>query len=116
YRNLQAGTAGQFYYIESLASDNAFGPAPEKTTLHQYDLAKRKDEPFMSDVSTYVLSVDKKKLLYGTNNSWGIVPTVGKVQPGQGKINVDAIEVRIDPPAEWAQIFNEAWRINRDYF
>jgi tricorn protease len=24
--------------------------------------------------------------------------------------------VRIDPRAEWTQIFNEAWRINRDYF
>ena len=26
------------------------------------------------------------------------------------------IEVRIDPRAEWKQIFDEAWRINRDYF
>ncbi len=116
YRNLQAGTSGQFYYIESSVPESAFGPGQEKTTLHQYDLAKRKDEPFMTDVTTFVLSADKKKLLYASSNSWGIVPTVGKVQPGQGKINVDAIEVRIDPPAEWAQIFNEAWRINRDYF
>ena len=29
---------------------------------------------------------------------------------------MDNIEVRIDPRAEWAQIFDEAWRINRDYF
>ncbi len=28
----------------------------------------------------------------------------------------DAIEVRIEPLAEWTQIFHEAWRINRDYF
>src|SRR4029450_12085850 len=25
-------------------------------------------------------------------------------------------EVRIDPRAEWNQMFHEAWRINRDYF
>ena len=116
YRNLQPGAAGQFYYIESSVPENAFGPGGEKTTLHQYDLAKRKDEPFMTDVNTFALSADRKKLLYASGNSWGIVPTVGKVQPGQGKINVDAIEVRIDPTAEWAQIFTEAWRINRDYF
>ncbi|MCK7482686.1 MAG: hypothetical protein M0C28_40370 [Candidatus Moduliflexus flocculans] len=30
--------------------------------------------------------------------------------------NVDAVEVRVDPRAEWPQIFDEAWRINRDYF
>lgn len=35
---------------------------------------------------------------------------------GSGKLNLDAIEVRIDPRAEWKQIFHEAWRINRDYF
>ena len=27
-----------------------------------------------------------------------------------------SLEVPIDPRAEWTQIFNEAWRINRDYF
>jgi tricorn protease len=32
------------------------------------------------------------------------------------KLNVDDIEVKIDPRAEWDQMFNEAWRINRDYF
>ncbi|NIM50509.1 MAG: peptidase S41, partial [Gemmatimonadales bacterium] len=28
----------------------------------------------------------------------------------------DRIKVRIDPRAEWKQIYHEAWRINRDYF
>ncbi len=40
----------------------------------------------------------------------------GKPEPGKGKLKVDAIEVRIEPRAEWAQILHEAWRINRDYF
>jgi tricorn protease len=31
-------------------------------------------------------------------------------------LNLEAIEVRVDPPAEWKQIFHEAWRINRDFF
>jgi tricorn protease len=31
-------------------------------------------------------------------------------------LNIDAIEVKIDPRSEWAQIFDETWRINRDYF
>ena len=35
---------------------------------------------------------------------------------GGGKLNLDAIEVRVDPRAEWKQILHEAWRINRDYF
>jgi len=116
YRNLQAGSAGQFYYLESTGTEGAFGPQEGKTTLHQYDLTKRKDEAFLADVTDYEISGDKKKLLWVYKGSYGIVPTTGKVTPGQGKLNVDAIEVLIDPEAEWTQIFNEAWRINRDYF
>jgi tricorn protease len=115
YRNLQAGAAGQIYYLAG-PSETAFGPAAGRSTLHQYDLNKRKDDAFLADVSNYWLSGDKKKLLYATRDSWGIVALAPKPQPGQGKINLDAIEVRIDPRAEWAQIFHEAWRINRDYF
>ncbi len=35
---------------------------------------------------------------------------------GDGKVNLEGIEVRVDPRAEWKQIFEEAWRINRDFF
>ena len=115
YRELSAGSAGQFYYIESPATDQ-FAPGPERSSLHLYDLNKRKDDVFIPGVRDYVVSADKKKILYTGNNVWSIVAVTPKPQPGQGKINVDEIEVHIDPRAEWTQIFNEAWRINRDYF
>jgi tricorn protease len=36
---------------------------------------------------------------------------------GDAKVlNLDAIEVKVVPEAEWKQIFHEAWRINRDFF
>jgi tricorn protease len=116
YRNLQPGTAGQFYYIQA-PDDDTFTPgAPERAVLHQYDLNKRKDDAFIPGVSDYVVSTDKKKIMYRSNANFGIVAVTPKPQPGSGRINVDDIEVRIDPRAEWTQIFNEAWRINRDYF
>jgi tricorn protease len=43
-------------------------------------------------------------------------PTPVGGESGDGRLNLDAIEVRIDPRAEWRQIFEEAWRINRDFF
>src|SRR5262249_59033501 len=39
-----------------------------------------------------------------------------KMAEGAKKLNLDAVEVRIEPRAEWEQIFNEAWRVNRDFF
>src|SRR5262249_30330468 len=49
--------------------------------------------------------------------TWSIVEVTGAPPAaGKGKLNLDAVEVRVDPRAEWEQIFAEAWRINRDYF
>ena len=65
----------------------------------------------------------QKALVFSPPETWSIVKTDGaaeaerarRIRRGQ-KLNIEAIEVRIDPRAEWEQIFDEAWRINRDYF
>ena len=105
--NLQAGAAGHIYYLRT--TDGA-------TSLNRYDLNERKNQTLLPSASDYVLSADAKKLLYRTGNAWSIVPTTRAIQPSEGRIAADGIEVRIDPQQEWKQIFDEAWRINRDYF
>ncbi|MBA3295693.1 MAG: PDZ domain-containing protein, partial [Acidobacteria bacterium] len=86
------------------------------TSLNRYDLNARKNETLLPAASDYVLSADAKKLLYRNGTAWSIVPTTRAIQPTEGRIAVDTIDVRIDPQQEWKQIFEEAWRINRDYF
>lgn len=49
----------------------------------------------------------------GSGGDAGATPSSGF---GPKTLNVEAIEVRVDPRAEWRQVFTEAWRINRDYF
>jgi tricorn protease len=115
YWNLQAGAAGQIYFLED-SSPQADGGGPGRGALHHYDLNTRKDEVLISDVNGFELTADRKKLLYTAGETFGIVAVSAKAQVGAGKVNIDAIEVRIDPRAEWKQIFDEAWRINRDYF
>jgi tricorn protease len=114
YFDLQAGSEGEIYFLE--ASLESRGPFARETKLKRFNLKKREDEDVMAGVNGYEISADKKKILYITRNSMGIIPAAGKAKPGQGRINIDAIEVRIDPRAEWKQMFHEAWRINRDYF
>ncbi len=116
YRSLQPGEEGHLYYLESASFASAsFGPPPG-ATLHRFSFKDRKSEALQQDVGGYLLSADKKKMLYFSRDSWFIVAAGAKPQAGQGKLNVEAVEVRIAPRAEWQQIFNEAWRINRDYF
>jgi tricorn protease len=125
YGKLEAGAAGQVFYLEVPASAQP-GPQPGGQaggpTLKHFDLSKRKSETVHAGVADYYLSANGKKALIRTSpESWSIIEVTvkqdgAKQDPAKGKLKVDAIEVRVDPRAEWAQIFNEAWRINRDYF
>ncbi|MBN2408926.1 MAG: PDZ domain-containing protein, partial [Candidatus Aminicenantes bacterium] len=118
YWNLQAGEEGQIYYLETKSIG---GGAPvefqgQAGALHHYDMKARKDDIVIPAAEGFMLTADKKKIGYMLQGSFWIVPAAGKPEPGKGKLNLESIEVRIDLRAEWKQIFNEVWRINRDYF
>jgi tricorn protease len=109
YYQLGAGKEGELYYITF--SFDSPGPG----TLHKYDIKKRKDSEVM-ELNDYVISADGKKMLYRKGNTYGITNTGEKPEGGKGTLNTSDIQVKMDPVAEWAQTFDEAWRINRDYF
>jgi len=116
YRGLQAGEAGQLYYLENPPDIGSAAGPDAGASLHKYDFKQRKDEVILTGVDGYLISADRKKIGFRSRDAWSIVPAGQKPEPGKGKIDTEVIEVCVDPRAEWNQIFNEAWRINRDYF
>jgi tricorn protease len=116
YGNLTPGAAGSFYYTEPIVTT---APVPPSLRLQRYQLSARAATPFLEGIRSYSLSGDRKKLLYQAGGAnWGVVPTdrPAPVKVGDGPINVASLEMRIDPRAEWQQIFRETWRIQREYF
>lgn len=107
FGNVQAGEAGMLFFTRRADGNNA---------LHRYDVNKRKDDVLLPNVNAFVLSADGKKMLYFVQGAWNIAGTAAAPTTGQLRLATTDIEVRIDPRAEWKQIFDEAWRINRDYF
>ena len=107
FSNVQAGEAGMLYFTRRADGNNA---------LHRYDLTKRKDETLLPNVGGFELSADGKKMLYSLQGAWYIAGTTAAPTTGQLRLATTDIDVRIDPRTEWKQIFDEAWRINRDYF
>ena len=105
--NLAAGDANVVYYTRT---------ADGKTALRKYDMTKRKDDVVLPEVQSYELSADGKKLLYRAGGSWFVANVTQPIKPGEGRLATGDVQVRIDPRAEWAQIFDEAWRVNRDFF
>ena len=45
-----------------------------------------------------------------------IVSATAPVKPGDGAVNISSLEVKVDPAAEWKQMYHEVWRIERAYF
>jgi tricorn protease len=114
YSSLTAGAAGSVFYLEPARTT---GTAPPPMTLHRYQLRERRTAPFLEGIRSYTLSADKKKLLYqASGNRWGVVATERATKVGEGALDVSALETWVDPRAEWAQIFRETWRIQREFF
>jgi tricorn protease len=109
YADLGIAATGEVLYIirPSIPS--------ESSRLHKYSLKDRKDEEVM-ELDSYNISADRKKIFYTKGEVCGITDAVKKPEAGKGILNLGAISVKIDPLTEWPQIFDEAWRINRDYF
>jgi len=118
YSNLIAGAEGTIFYMETPPSAGG----PESLRLHRYQLKDRAAQPFLEGIRFYTLSADKKKLLYqaagggASGSRWGIVSTERPAKVGDGAINVAQMEMKVDYQAEWAQIFRETWRIQREFF
>jgi tricorn protease len=115
YSGLEAGPAGIIFYVEPMP-----GGGPGSLRLQRYQLKERAATTFLEGIRSYALSGDRKKLLYqapgGEGGRWGIVPTDRGGRVGDGPVNVAQLEMWVDPRAEWAHIFRETWRVQRDYF
>ncbi len=106
---LNATVEGHLYYLTQDYRAQHF-------TLNDYDIAGRKSEPKLSGIDAYFISNDGKKLMYSAANTYGIVNTADKIKTGDGKLNTAAVKVYVDPQQEWQQMFDEIWRIERDFF
>src|SRR5690606_34907717 len=55
-------------------------------------------------------------LLLQRGDDFAIVPAKPEADFDQGKLALDAMQLRIEPEREWRQMYVDAWRILRDWF
>ena len=107
------------------------GPLPRmKSALHVYNLEKRKDATLVEDLDSYSLSYNGEKALYkktgggdesddDSDKSYAIIdakmPEDNK-KPDPKSLDLSHMRTRIEPIQEWAEMFNNAWRLERDLF
>src|SRR5262249_42769540 len=115
---LAVGKAGTVDLIElppqgAHGTPNPFGPA---LTLHKFDLEKRKFDKVLDGISAFDVSFNGEKMLFRQGPAWIIASTMAPPKPGEGVLKTGDIQVRVDPKAEWRQMYDEVWRGERDFF
>ncbi|MBI3072198.1 MAG: PD40 domain-containing protein [Deltaproteobacteria bacterium] len=108
---VQAGDEGHVYFLRW----NLQGAVPT-ARLVRFDLKSRKEEALAEGVESFQVSANGKRILVRTKAGTSVVDVAPKLDLAKFRLPLERLEVRVDPRAEWRQIFDEAWRINRDYF
>jgi tricorn protease len=110
YSQLRAGAEGTVFFLE--APPGAGG----SSTLHRYILKDREAKPFTTEVVQYVTSTDGRKMLFRSGPNWSIVDTDKAAPTGtNGRLTLSGLRVNVDPRQEFRQMFDEGWRIQRDF-
>ncbi len=121
----QLDARGDLIYYQTQQPQMIDGPLPGgKSTLYAYDLGKRKKTAIVEDLNGYSLSADGSALLFkktGAGEGGGFSIVDAKPQDDDKKadpkaLDLDHMKARIEPTAEWAEMFNNAWRLERDLF
>ncbi len=98
-------SAGPFFY------GGGFGGQP---TIHIFSLEDRESSELVSGVGGAALSADGKKLMVRSGGGFEIYE-VKKGAKGE-PVKTSGLELDLDPAAEWGEVFDETWRLFRDYF
>jgi tricorn protease len=104
--HLLYASSGPFFYGRGRGDGQA---------IHLYSFEKRESSELVSGARGGALSADGAKLLVRKGPGFQLVD----VKPNGGSstsVSTSGMEMDLDPEAEWRQIFNEAWRLFRDYF
>jgi tricorn protease len=106
-----AVTADAVWYVR-----RAEGDGERARALYRYDLKERREEKALDGVGGWEISHDGKKLLYRVGADWFVTDAKAPVKGGDGKLDLSGLRMKLDVAAETRQMFDDGWRIVRDWF
>ncbi len=129
--SLLSAARGRVYYLTRPVQGFSGPLSDSQPELHVFTLKDRKDHVLISGVDGYSLSFDGTKVLYSAppkhppasggpaTKIYGIISAEEPKAPhkvGEGALKLSKMEMDVDPPEEWKQIFYDVWRQERDFF
>jgi tricorn protease len=109
----------RIYYLTQPISEIEGPLGGEPSALHFYDFKTRKDAVVVAGLDSYSLSLDGQHVLVKQKGGYTVLDTkkdADKDEDGAKKLDLSHMRLLVDPKAEWTEMFDNAWRIERDLF
>ncbi len=103
YRRLSATNDGVLYLT---------GPG----RLMLYNLEAKAEQPIIEGIQEYDLAAGLKHFVFQARDTYGVAPLAPGQKPDAGLLKLEGMTMKLDPKAEWAEMYNDAWRTMRDWF
>ncbi|MGZ8710135.1 MAG: S41 family peptidase, partial [Thermoanaerobaculia bacterium] len=111
------GPSGAYSRLAAVANGVLYVKGDDaERSLRLYNIDDRKEETILESVVNYDLASGGEKLIARIGTNYTIVAPKPGQKPNESLLKLENMEMRIDPRAEWAQQFDDAWRILRDWF
>ncbi len=111
------GLKGKVLFVKQEEAGDPEEDGAGSASIHFFDLEKREDKTILSGVDPFFsVSKDGGKLLYRKGETAGIVDLAEGQKVGDGTIDAGSLMAWVDPRQEWMQMFDEAWRLERDFY
>ena len=108
YSFIASGPEGAVFLGESLPNEKGLA-------LKKFTLEDQKIKDFISGVEKVSITGNGEHLLANVKGQWNVMDTKGDSGEKGKTVKVD-LQMKLDRSMEWKQIFEEAWRYERDYF
>jgi tricorn protease len=90
-----------------------------RPSLVRFELDRKKQSTLVESLDSFRLSGDRTKVVLVSDKQVQVVPSDAKADEESGKlvkVDLGRIRVMMDPLSMWGQAFDEAWRLQRDFF
>lgn len=111
------GSPGAYGTLAAVNAGVLYLKGDDERSLKLYNIDDRKEETVLDALRAYELSANGEKILASLGrNNYAIVNAKPGQKAADTTLKLDNMQMKIDPKAEWAQEFTDAWRILRDWF
>ena len=116
YTELTPGAAGTVFLLRAplVLMPGMDGPNGPPLALLRFDLKTRKAEPLLKGVANVSVAAAGGALLYQKGRNWFVTGVQPKAK--STPLHLAEMRVRIVPRKQWAEMYRDAWRIERAFF